>query len=115
MANAKSVNLRVRPSQWANLCFETSGVLESSIVELGGSVVQFDYATFASNLLATVSGDPSRLQYDSGGIDGDANVSASVLCTLRGESIKAALDKAVNTRQNSYFGKYANQAGVIAQ
>jgi hypothetical protein len=115
MASAKSVNLRVRPSQWANLCFETGGVLESSSAQLGGTVVQFDYPTFSSNLLATVGGDPSRLQYDSSGIDGDAGLSASILCTLRGESIKAALDKAVNLRQNAYYGKYANQAAVVAQ
>jgi hypothetical protein len=97
------------------LCFETAGVLESSSTELGASVVQFDYPTFSSTLLATVSGDPSRLQYDSSGIDSNASISASILCTLRAESTKAVLDKAVNMRQNAYYGKYANQAAVVAQ
>jgi hypothetical protein len=115
MSSAKSVNLRVRPSQWAHLCFEVGGILESSSAELGVTVAQFDYPTFYSNLLATVLGDPSRLQYDSNGISIDPNIVASTICTLRGESTKADLDKAVRTRQNAYFGKYANQAAVIAQ
>ncbi len=115
MSSAKSVDLRVRPSRWAHLCFEVGGILESSSAELGTAVTQFDYRTFCSNLLATVLGDPSRLQYDSNGISTDPNIVASTLCTLRGELAKAELDKSVKTRQNGYFGKYAHQPAVIAQ
>jgi hypothetical protein len=33
--------------------------------------------------------------------------------TLRGEAMAAALDKAINLRQNIYFSKYANRAEII--
>lgn len=115
MASAKNVNLRVRPSQWAHLSFNGAGIIESSSAQLGLSVTPFDYPTFCSNLGTTTVGDPSRLQYDSSGIDGDPGLTASTLCRLRGESAKAVLDKAVNGRQNVFFSKYANQPAVIAQ
>ena len=115
MTSATSVNLRVRPSKWAHLCFEVGGILESSSAALNAAVVPFDFRTFYSNLLNTVLGDPSRLQYNSGGIDADPSVVASTLCTLRGELARADLDKSVGMRQNVFFGKYANQPAVIAQ
>jgi len=36
-----------------------------------------------------------------------------MLAALRSEPRKAALNKAINARQNAYFGKYANAPGVI--
>jgi biotin carboxyl carrier protein len=115
MAAAKIQNLRVKPSQWANLCFEVGGVMGSSTVELGDTVTPFDFPTFYGNLGTTVLGMPARLKFDSAGIGADPGVTASTLCALRAEPAKAVLDKAVAARENSFYGKYANQTAVIAQ
>lgn len=115
MGSAKVLNLRVRPSQWANLCFEVGGVVESSGAQLGDAVTQFDFTTFYGKLGTTVLGNAARLQYDSAAIQTDPTVAASMLCALRAEPTKAVLDKAVASRENSYYGKYANQVAVIAQ
>lgn len=62
----------------------------------------------------TLSGaDPSRLQYDFPAIQ--SFVSPFTLATLRTEPRKAALNKAINTRQNAFFAKYANKDAIIAK
>jgi biotin carboxyl carrier protein len=58
-------------------------------------------------------GDPSRLLYDFLKIQTD--VAPFTLATLRAEPRKAALHKAINMRQNTYFAKYANKGAVIAR
>jgi hypothetical protein len=57
-------------------------------------------------------GDSSRLLYDFPKIQAD--VAPFTLATLRAEPTKAALDKAVNARQNAYFAKYAHQDSIIS-
>jgi hypothetical protein len=57
-------------------------------------------------------GDSSRLLYDFLKIQAD--VAPFTLATLRAEPKKAALEKAINMRQNAYFAKYANQDSIIS-
>ena len=58
-------------------------------------------------------GDPSRLLYDFPKIQAD--VTPFALATLRAEPRKAALNKAINMRQNAYFAKYGNKGAIIAR
>lgn len=62
--------------------------------------------------LTLSGGDSSRLLYDFLKIQAD--VLPFTLATLRAEPRKAALDKAINMRQNAYFAKYANQGTIIS-
>ena len=131
-APAKVVALKARASQVAHLCFPVNGIIEELVstrakptpghpvsagfqpLQLGDPVTQFPFTTFYGGLSKTSSSDPSRLSYDSSGILNDASVQASLLMTLRGEAMAAVLDKAVNTRQNAYYAKYANKDRIIS-
>ncbi|MGB8420716.1 hypothetical protein [Paraburkholderia sp.] len=117
---AKVVSLHVRPLQVAHLCFEVDGILgpwSSQLAngQLGQNVTAFDFPSFYAELgeVPTVTGEPSRLLYDYLAIEYATPVVASALTSLRAESRKAALDKAVNARQNAYFTKYSNIPGII--
>jgi hypothetical protein len=116
MSDPKVISLRVRPLQVAHLCFEVNGILGLSNVQLGSPVKAFDFEDFYANLGQTVpgpNGDNSRLVYDAFGIQNDLSVAESTLVALRAESSKAVLDRAVNARQNAYYAKYLNAAGII--
>lgn len=115
MGTAKIVSLTARPLQSAQLCFEVGGILEQSPATLGAPVSAFDFAAFYAILgsTPTVAGDPSRLQYDF--LQIQSAVNAFTLMALRAEPRKASLNKAVNARQNAYFGKYGNTAAIIAE
>jgi hypothetical protein len=110
----KVVTLRVTPSQSALLCFSVDGIVGQSKVELGQSVTRFDFASFYASLGSTVAGDPARLVYDSQAISTDTAVLASTLMALRAEPRKAVLDKAIGTRENAFYQKYANPTALIA-
>lgn len=110
--HAKVVRLDVRPTKRAHLTFDIEGVLGETNVALGQSVTAFDFTSFYAGLLATVSGLPAQLQYDSGTIA--TSVASSTLAALRAEPRKAALDSAIAARANAYYAKYANVAGIIA-
>ena len=114
MGTATPVSLHVRPYQAAHLCFEVDGILEISNAQLGAAATAFDFPAFYAILgaMPTVSGDASRLEYDFPAID--AAVSSFALAALRKEPRKAALNSAINTRQNAYFAKYANAPAIIA-
>jgi hypothetical protein len=114
MGSATPVSLHVRPYQASHLCFEVDGILEISNAQLGAAATAFDFPAFYAALgaMPTVSGDPSRLQYDFPAID--AAVAPTALAALRAEPSKAALNSAVNVRQNAYFAKYGNSAAIIA-
>ena len=117
MGTAKAVSLSVRPYQVSHLCFELDGILEVStaLAELGATVPAFDFPAFYAILGAspTVAGDPSQLLFNFPEID--AAVAPFALCALRKEPRKVALAQAVNSRQNSYFAKFANAGAIIAQ
>lgn len=113
MANAKVVSLNARPWKVSQLCFEVGGILEQFPAQLGDTVTPFDFTAFYAGLSATVGGDPSLLEFNSQGILSAPGVAASLLATLRAEPRKAALDKAVNGRQNAFFSKYGNSAAIV--
>jgi hypothetical protein len=115
MGTAKAMSLRVRPLQATHLCFEVDGLLGQSNAQLGATVNAFDFPTFYAILgsVPTVVGDASRLLYDFLEIQAAAN--PFTLAALRAEPRKAALNKAVNARQNAYFAKYGNASSIISQ
>jgi hypothetical protein len=115
MATAKVVSLCVRPLQASHLCFEVGGILGESNTQLGAPVAAFDFATFYSTLgsFPTISGDLSRLLFDPLAIQ--SFVKPSTLVALRAEAAKAALNNAINARQNAYFPKYGNAADIITR
>lgn len=109
MSNATIIDMKARPVNSANLCFEVSGILDQLVVQLGWPVQDFNFDFFYSNLTVyTAPGDPSRLAYDSYGILSDPTyVRPSTLATLRAAPVAAALDKAIRVRQNEFYAKYA--------
>jgi multidrug resistance efflux pump len=119
MAVAKVRDLRVRPLQSVDLCFEVDGVLgeqNASMPMLGLPVTPFDFAAFYAGLgVEKTAGDPGRLKFDSQTIHDDPQVAAAMLFALRSEATKAVLDKAIVGRENSFYQKYKNQSGIIAQ
>jgi biotin carboxyl carrier protein len=115
MGAAKVVSLSARPWKASQLCFEVGGILGEIDIQLGATVTPFDFTTFYSGLGATVAGDLSLLSFNSAGILSAPSVTASILAALRAEPRKAALDMAVNARQNAYFAKYSNMLNTVAQ
>jgi hypothetical protein len=109
MTDATVIDMKARPVNSANLCFEVNGILDQLNAQLGWPVQAFDFDFFYSNLTVyTVAGDPSRLAYDSGGILSDPiYVKPSTLATLRAAPVAAALDRAIRARQNEFYAKYA--------
>jgi biotin carboxyl carrier protein len=127
---ATVVSVRAVPTQVAHLCFEVGGILGSygqqllmpagstgmsSDWLLGAYVNPFDLDTFYGTLaqMPTVSGDPSRLLYDF--LQIQAYTASFTIASLRAEPRKAALDKAINARQNAFLAKYANQSSIISR
>ena len=116
---AKPLSLTVRPFQVANLCFEVGGILGESFTELGAKVPAFDfshlYKAFRDgNKAAAV--DPGRLPFDSDGIDAQTLTTPFggrfALAALRAKSVKAALNKAINERENAFITKYGGVAAI---
>ena len=114
MATANIISMAAQPAQASYLCFEVSGVLDTCRVQLGDTVKDIPFFKLAERVktAGTVAGDPSRLACDGSGIMQE--VDHLYLATLRNEDRKAALNSAVNTRQNLYFSKHANAASVIS-
>jgi hypothetical protein len=129
MSNGPAViSLRTRSLSTANLSFSVDGIIEGMAIlqnpkihptpvvrpiTLGDAVTPFIFENFYGKLNSTPSNDPSLLVYNASGIWNDSAVSASALMWLRAESTKAVLNKAVNSRQNAYFAKYANKQQII--
>jgi len=119
MITAKPVSLNVRPFKVSNLCFEVGGILGESFTELGAKVSAFDFRNLyrafrEANLSEEV--DPGRIRFDSDGIDAVTKTTKppSALAALRAETVKAALNRAINVRANAVFTKYGNAAEIIA-
>ena len=115
MVTTKPVSLSIRPFQVTHLSFEIGGILEVLPAQLGTPVAAFDFPAFYTILggVPTVAGDPSRLLYDF--LQIEAAVLPFALGALRKEARKAALNTAINARQNAYFAKYANAPAIITQ
>jgi len=78
-------------------------------------VAVFDFASFYAILgsMPTIPNDLGRLLYDF--LEIQAVVKPFTLAALRAEPNKAALRKAVNTRANAFYAKYANAPAIIAK
>ena len=113
MGLAKAINLHIRASQSAQLCFEVSGILGELNVELGSPVTAFDYPAFHALLgsIPTVPGHPARMIFDF--LEIQAAVKPSTLASLRAEAAKSSLNKAINGRANAFYAKYADAPAVI--
>jgi len=111
----KPVSLRVRPLQASHLCFEVDGILGELNTQLGAPVAAFDFAAHYARIgsFPTITGDASRLLYDP--LEIQALVRPYALVALRAEDRKAALNKAINARQNAYFAKYGNAPAIISR
>ncbi|MBP6733641.1 MAG: HlyD family secretion protein [Chromatiaceae bacterium] len=114
MSVAKVISVVAHPFQASYLCFEVGGILDQLYVDLGVAAKDIHFEKLCDPLRSSpvTPGDPSRLQFDAAGIVNLANPFA--MATLRSEMSKAALDTAINTRQNIYFSKYAESSKVIS-
>jgi hypothetical protein len=118
---AKPVSLTVRPLQVSHLCFEVGGILGRSVAELGTKVSAFDFGHLYKTFRNANKGhaiDPGRLPFDSDGIDAQTITTSIVgsrpfaLAALRAEPVKAALNKAINARENAFITKYGGVAAI---
>ena len=114
MGSANVVSIMAKPKRQAHLCFEIGGILDTCNAELGQWVDGWPNNEVCGEIrtAGTVAGDPSRLVCDADGVVG--RMLGRALASLRNEDRKAALDSAVNTRQNVYFTKYAQSDQVIS-
>lgn len=114
MSTAKVISMVAQPLQASYLCFEVGGILDRLSVDLGvaANAISFEKLCDPFRSSPVAPADPSRLQFDAAGIVKLAE--PVVMATLRSEMSKAALDTAINTRQNVYFSKYAESAKVIS-
>lgn len=109
------ISLSVRPFQVAHLCFDVNGILGESFAELGATVSAFDFAQLYGafrQALVNQPSDPGRLKHDSDAIE--AFTKRSALAALRAETLKAALNKAINARANAVYNKYEQTDNIIA-
>ncbi|PYR81584.1 MAG: hypothetical protein DMF87_04835 [Acidobacteria bacterium] len=115
MGTAKPVALNVRASQASHLCFETGGILGELETELGAKAYGFDFAKFHATLgsLPTVPSHPARLLYDF--LQIQAFTTKFTLASLRAETNKTTLNRAINSRANAFYAKYANAPAIIAK
>jgi hypothetical protein len=127
--NAQVVSLTVRPIQSVNLCFEVSGVIgeqNPTLAQLGARVSAFNFAAFYDNanllVSAGVAKQPGLLKFDSAALH--AALTAAVdaqgqptggplLFALRAENVKALLDQAVKSRENSFYKKFVRLQDVF--
>jgi biotin carboxyl carrier protein len=111
----KVIQITARPAEAANLAVEADGIVEARTVQLGDSVTSFDFAGFYPILGSTIAGSPGQLGFTSQGIRNYGPIAASALLTLRAESLKAALDKAILARENAFYTKYGSAAAIAAK
>jgi biotin carboxyl carrier protein len=114
MGTARVVSLFAQPLHVSYLGFEMGGILDTRRADLGASVNDIPYRKLCDFMKATptIAGDPSRLKHDGDGIM--HLVRDFSLATLRNEDRRAALNSAVNSRQNVYFSKHENAAAIIS-
>jgi hypothetical protein len=130
MAIAKAVNLRVRPIQAADLSFPIGGTVSAQADRhlLGKRIQGFDLTSFCNQLsrVSSVRPDPrppgaaqygpvnlpdgvqplgwGRLTFDSSAIREALN--DVILFELRADAVKAAVDKAIVQRENTWIQKF---------
>jgi len=112
MASATVVSLKARPWQSAQLCFEVGGILESlatsgSTKTMIGMTVTAATLPYGGPIKPSPATDPSLLANSA---DIWSQLQPNYLAALRAEPRRAALDTAVNTRQNAYYARYSSAA-----
>lgn len=114
MGIAHVISMVAQPVRASYLCFEVGGILDTRPAQLGATVAEISYRKLTDLVRSagTAAGDLSRLAGDGNGVA--QVVKQFALATLRNEDRKAALDSAINTRQNVYFSKFANAPSVIS-
>ena len=127
MGTAKIISMSVGPQTASNLCFPVDGILEGLNSELQlGAPITFQALkptppikpahidpVVKLFLSRPTNADKSRLTYDAPTIQ--QLIEPSTLAWLRAAPLEAALLKAINSRQNAYYAKYANQTQIIAE
>jgi biotin carboxyl carrier protein len=111
----KVIQITARPAEAADLAVEVDGIVEARTAQLGDSVAAFDFAGFYAILGQTAVGSSAQLEFDSQGIRSYGPVALSALLSLRVESLKAILDKAIIARENAFYTKYESAAALVAQ
>ena len=123
---AKVVKLRARPARAADLSFAVDGIVGESPLQLGASVAAFDFASFygilgqpappnAGFVVAGIYDPAARLKFDSTAIHHHQPVADSKLLSLRAEALTAALDTAINARENAYYSKYMHRDEILSE
>jgi hypothetical protein len=114
VAQGQVVSLKVRPSQVSHLCFETGGILGDINAQLGASVTAYSFSQLYGTLPNNPAGaDKSRPYYGPSQIQ--SLIGTNVLASLRAESVKTALSKAINARQNAYYAKYGHIGDIVSR
>jgi biotin carboxyl carrier protein len=111
----KVIQITARPAEASNLAVEADGIVEARTVQLGDSVTAFDFAGLYAILGSTTAGSPAELGFTSQEIRNYGLVASSVLLTLRAESLKAALDKAILARENAFYTKYGSSDAIMTK
>lgn len=113
MVENKVISVQSRPRRVSQLCFETEGILGQLHLWLGDVVEPFDFAAFYAMLgsMPTFPANPSRLLFNFPQIQ--EYIGKAAIAELRAEPLKAALNAAINARQNTYFAKHANAPAII--
>jgi biotin carboxyl carrier protein len=109
------IQITARPAEVSDLATEVDGIVEARTAQLGDSVTAFDFAGFYAILGSTTAGSPAQLGFTSQEIRNYGPVASSALLTLRAESLKAALDKAILARENAFYTKYGSSAAIVAK
>jgi hypothetical protein len=111
----KVIQINARPAEAANLAVEADGTVEARTAQLGDSVTAFDFAGFYPILGSTTAAGPAQLRFTSQEIRNYGPVASSTLLTLRAESLKAALDKAILARENAFYTKYGSADAIMTK
>jgi biotin carboxyl carrier protein len=111
----KVIQITARPAEAAGLAAEVDGIVEARTAQLGDSVTAFDFAGFYAILGSTVAGGPAQLRFTSQEIRNYGPAASSALLTLRAESLKAALDKAILARENAFYTKYGSADAIMTK
>ena len=88
-----------------------------NLANLGTRVQAYDWSGLYATL-GTSAGNPARpglLNFNSTALHGAVTAAASggpLLFALCAEGAKGAVDKAIGTRENSYYQKYVNKSGI---
>lgn len=115
MATNKVIAVHSRPWRVSRLCFESDGILGQINLTLGDSVAAFDFPAFHAALgsMPTFPANLSRLLFNFPQIE--EFTKKYTIAELRAEPLKAALNSAINTRQNTFLARHANAPAIISR